>query len=265
MLFRSADTATRAALLEVSAYLCRPSETELAAEVVAELVPMLACPSQDLQLAALRGIRRFPSQETRSAVTQVAAEALLQAEARTAVLTQALQTLSWSKDTPWRAPHDGAVDKASWLQLVRDVCGGSLPKERRTEGLAIALLLDRDNRRVPEVFDLLLDLARDRTKEPEFRTQCLIHLQDWRDQGARTDTLVREAVLAETAAAFERDFPGRVRFAVCDVRDAAAVEAMIDALWHEQPLDALVNNAAGNFIARSETLSSRAEIGRAHV
>ncbi len=68
----------------------------------------------------------------------------------------------------------------------------------------------------------------------------------------------REAVLAETTAAFERDFPGRVRFAVCDVRDAAAVEAMIDALWREQPLDALVNNAAGNFIARSETLSSRA-------
>lgn len=68
----------------------------------------------------------------------------------------------------------------------------------------------------------------------------------------------REAVLAETAAAFERDFPGRVRFHVCDVRDAAAVEAMMEALWREQPLDALVNNAAGNFIARSETLSSRA-------
>ena len=68
----------------------------------------------------------------------------------------------------------------------------------------------------------------------------------------------REAVLAETTAAFERDFPGRVRFIVCDVRDPAAVEAMIDTLWREQPLDALVNNAAGNFIARSETLSSRA-------
>ena len=42
------------------------------------------------------------------------------------------------------------------------------------------------------------------------------------------------------------------------MRDPAAVEAMIDTLWREQPLDALVNNAAGNFIARSETLSSRA-------
>jgi hypothetical protein len=199
----AADTATRAALLEVAAYLCRPSETELATEVVGELVPMLGCPSQDLQLAALRGIRRFPSQETRSAVTQVAAEALLQAEARMPVLTQALQTLSWSKDTPWRAPQEGAADKANWLQLVRDVCGGSLPKDRRTEGLAIALLLDRDNRRVPEVFDLLLDLARDRTKEPQFRTQCLIRLQDWRDQEARADVLVRE--LSFLLADDERD------------------------------------------------------------
>jgi NAD(P)-dependent dehydrogenase (short-subunit alcohol dehydrogenase family) len=68
----------------------------------------------------------------------------------------------------------------------------------------------------------------------------------------------REAVLAGTAAEFERDFPGRIRHLVCDVRDASAVEAMIDTLWREQPLDALVNNAAGNFIARSETLSSRA-------
>lgn len=68
----------------------------------------------------------------------------------------------------------------------------------------------------------------------------------------------REAVLAETTGEFERDFPGRTRFHVCDVRDAAAVDAMIEALWTERPLDALVNNAAGNFIARSETLSARA-------
>ena len=68
----------------------------------------------------------------------------------------------------------------------------------------------------------------------------------------------REAVLAGTQAEFERDFPGRTAIAACDVRDAAAVDAMLEALWREQPLDALVNNAAGNFIARSETLSARA-------
>ena len=68
----------------------------------------------------------------------------------------------------------------------------------------------------------------------------------------------REAVLAETKAEFELDFPGRTATVGCDVRDAAAVEAMLDRLWADAPLDALVNNAAGNFIARSETLSARA-------
>ncbi|MGF1609565.1 MAG: SDR family oxidoreductase [Kiloniellales bacterium] len=68
----------------------------------------------------------------------------------------------------------------------------------------------------------------------------------------------REAVLAETAAEFERDYPGRTAWCGCDIRDAAAVEAMIEAFWAEGPLDVLVNNAAGNFIARSETLSPRA-------
>lgn len=44
----------------------------------------------------------------------------------------------------------------------------------------------------------------------------------------------------------------------CDVRNRDAVEAMIDSIWQEGPLDILVNNAAGNFIARTEELSPRA-------
>ena len=68
----------------------------------------------------------------------------------------------------------------------------------------------------------------------------------------------REPVLAETAGAFERDFPGRTAWRVCDIRDPDAVEAMVAALWETGPLDVLVNNAAGNFLAKSETLSPRA-------
>lgn len=68
----------------------------------------------------------------------------------------------------------------------------------------------------------------------------------------------REAVLEETRAEFETDFPGRTRAIPCDLRDSAQVEDMVSAIWHEGPLDALVNNAAGNFLARSETLSPRA-------
>ena len=68
----------------------------------------------------------------------------------------------------------------------------------------------------------------------------------------------RAAVLEEAVAAFEQDHPGKAAAHVCDLRDPAAVDAMIEAIWAEGPLDALVNNAAGNFIARSETLSHRA-------
>ena len=45
----------------------------------------------------------------------------------------------------------------------------------------------------------------------------------------------------------------------CDVRDAEAVEQMIDAVWdHFGTVDVLINNAAGNFISPTERLSHRA-------
>ncbi len=68
----------------------------------------------------------------------------------------------------------------------------------------------------------------------------------------------RQAVLEATAAEFDNDFPGRTAWHACDIRDADALEAMIAAIWRERPLDVLVNNAAGNFLAKSETLSPRA-------
>jgi NAD(P)-dependent dehydrogenase (short-subunit alcohol dehydrogenase family) len=63
----------------------------------------------------------------------------------------------------------------------------------------------------------------------------------------------REAVLEKTVA--ELSPPDRIKAIPCDVRDLAAVEAMIDSIWGGGPLDVLVNNAAGNFIARTEELS----------
>ncbi len=68
----------------------------------------------------------------------------------------------------------------------------------------------------------------------------------------------REAVLKETAAEFDREFAGRTAWHACDIRDAGAIEDMLDAVWAEGPLDTLINNAAGNFLARTETLSPRA-------
>jgi NAD(P)-dependent dehydrogenase (short-subunit alcohol dehydrogenase family) len=68
----------------------------------------------------------------------------------------------------------------------------------------------------------------------------------------------REQVLKDAAADLEQGAQGRVAWHVCDIRDAAAVDAMLAAIWKDGPLDALVNNAAGNFVARTEELSPRA-------
>jgi NAD(P)-dependent dehydrogenase (short-subunit alcohol dehydrogenase family) len=63
-------------------------------------------------------------------------------------------------------------------------------------------------------------------------------------------------VLEETAA--ELTPVGSVHAMPCDVRNLDAVEGMVESIWQDGPLDILVNNAAGNFIARTEELSPRA-------
>jgi len=68
----------------------------------------------------------------------------------------------------------------------------------------------------------------------------------------------RLELLEATAAAMRLDPGGKIATIRCDLRDGAAVEAMMDAIWREAPLDVLVNNAAATFIAQTEHLSFRA-------
>lgn len=68
----------------------------------------------------------------------------------------------------------------------------------------------------------------------------------------------RAEVLTQTAGEIQQAVGHAVESHVCDVRDAPAVEAMFDRIWEGGPLDVLVNNAAGNFLARTERLSARA-------
>ena len=68
----------------------------------------------------------------------------------------------------------------------------------------------------------------------------------------------RLAVLQETADELARKTGGTVRALACDVRDRDAVEQTITTIWQDGPLDILINNAAGNILARTETLSPRA-------
>jgi NAD(P)-dependent dehydrogenase (short-subunit alcohol dehydrogenase family) len=68
----------------------------------------------------------------------------------------------------------------------------------------------------------------------------------------------RLELLEATAAQMRSELGGKVGAIGCDIRDGAAVEAMMEAIWREAPIDVLVNNAAATFIAQTEHLSPRA-------
>ncbi len=69
----------------------------------------------------------------------------------------------------------------------------------------------------------------------------------------------RAQLCAEVAADWRDRFPGRgVESFGVDIRDAGAVEAMVEEIWRTGSLTGLVNNAAGNFVAQTHELSSRA-------
>ncbi|HEX6803989.1 MAG TPA: SDR family oxidoreductase [Terriglobales bacterium] len=68
----------------------------------------------------------------------------------------------------------------------------------------------------------------------------------------------RADVLAATERELRELTRGKIHSRACDVRDAAAVDQMIEAIWSDGPLHVLMNNAAGNFLARTEELSLRA-------
>jgi NAD(P)-dependent dehydrogenase (short-subunit alcohol dehydrogenase family) len=68
----------------------------------------------------------------------------------------------------------------------------------------------------------------------------------------------RKEVLSATQQELRETTGGRIHALPCDVRSADAVDGMIEAIWRDGPLDILINNAAGNFLARTEDLSLRA-------
>jgi NAD(P)-dependent dehydrogenase (short-subunit alcohol dehydrogenase family) len=67
----------------------------------------------------------------------------------------------------------------------------------------------------------------------------------------------RKSVCDATAAELTGKHGGRVTAYGVDIRDAAAVDAMVADIFASGPLTDLVNNAAGNFISRTEDLSPR--------
>jgi NAD(P)-dependent dehydrogenase (short-subunit alcohol dehydrogenase family) len=66
----------------------------------------------------------------------------------------------------------------------------------------------------------------------------------------------RAGVLEQTAKELSAKHGGSVRTHAVDIRDYAAVDAMVQRIWDESgPLTGLVNNAAGNFISPTKDLT----------
>jgi NAD(P)-dependent dehydrogenase (short-subunit alcohol dehydrogenase family) len=68
----------------------------------------------------------------------------------------------------------------------------------------------------------------------------------------------RKEMLEQAAKELMHKRGGSVKTRAVDIRDADAVDKMIEWIWNDGgPLTGLVNNAAGNFISRTEDLSHR--------
>jgi NAD(P)-dependent dehydrogenase (short-subunit alcohol dehydrogenase family) len=67
----------------------------------------------------------------------------------------------------------------------------------------------------------------------------------------------RKGVCDDTAAELMKAHGGKVTSHGIDIRDAAAVDAMVETIFADRPLTDLINNAAGNFISRTQDLSPR--------
>jgi NAD(P)-dependent dehydrogenase (short-subunit alcohol dehydrogenase family) len=67
----------------------------------------------------------------------------------------------------------------------------------------------------------------------------------------------RKSVCEATAAELTARHGGKVGAYGIDIRDAAVVDAMVADIFASGPLTDLINNAAGNFISRTEDLSPR--------
>ncbi|KAA0889442.1 SDR family oxidoreductase [Pusillimonas sp. ANT_WB101] len=68
----------------------------------------------------------------------------------------------------------------------------------------------------------------------------------------------RGGIVAEAAATLSQKYGVRTWSHVVDIRDVDAVNAMMDEIWRDHGgIDGLINNAAGNFISKTESLSPR--------
>jgi len=181
----------RALLLEVSAYLTRTEDAELANEVESLLVAQLELADTSVHIAALRGLRRFPGVETRSRLVRYATRLLDAGPATKEQLLATFATLASRSAPRWHAPSSTDPDRAEWIALVSAACRMQADQDVRAAGLSLAQTLDAREQRCAEAFQMLLELVKDPNQDARFRSTCLIQMQGWRNQQEAADGYVR--------------------------------------------------------------------------
>ncbi|MCR9247058.1 MAG: HEAT repeat domain-containing protein [bacterium] len=184
----TANQARRSLLLEVAAYTARPEEAELANAIEAGLLAQLQQSSVREQIAALRGLRRFPSAGARQVIVEYARRAVDEGGPAAGRIAAALATLSARQAPRWLAPGPKAADKAAWIDLIRAIWTRKDLARLRDPALTLALSpavvgADGAEQRVPEVFELLLQFAGDPQHDSAFRASCILRLRSWNDPG----------------------------------------------------------------------------------
>tara|TARA_B100000676_G_scaffold64853_1_gene64471 strand:- start:4082 stop:4951 length:870 start_codon:yes stop_codon:yes gene_type:complete len=67
----------------------------------------------------------------------------------------------------------------------------------------------------------------------------------------------RENVLSDTAAEISENYNTKVNYQTLDIRASKDVDDYVESIFANNPLDGLVNNAAGNFISPTKDLSHK--------
>lgn len=217
----------RARLLEVAAALARPDDAELANELVALLLSQFDATDSDVQIAALRGLRRFPSPETRARLIAMAVRLQADQSSPRDLVVAILQTLGARAAPRWPAPGAADSDKVAWLALVASAFRSDEAIGLRQAALDVAQALDAREQRVPEVFGLLLDVVRDPQMATQLRLNCAILLQGWRsDAGFAAAWLAAEHELLSDANAELRQQAAESLATVGDLNDAGRMHAI---------------------------------------
>lgn len=147
----------QALLLEALAYVSPGGPAGPPPEVVARLRAGLLSSDVAVRRAALRGMRRVPTETGRGWVVEAARQARVERDNDT--LTGALECL---RAPGYRAPSAEAADRAAWIAVLGEILrDGRAAPGIRERALDVAILRDGTRGPVAELFDVLLEVSRD--------------------------------------------------------------------------------------------------------